>query len=519
MSRGRLGLRSALAAAASGDVPRAVHLLRRIRGLLAVADVRTAGAEPGLGTRIGERLAYYLLQMDGADAFAEALQVARETVDETSAEPPTWYLARAMATYAIALMVASDNDAAREWAEHALTMAGKADAPSVEADARVTLGQLSGRSGDTEAAIGLFTKAFEQAADARVLGVELRAAYSLAAEHLARGELTTAATIAHKGVRRADAEGLGLAPFGMDLQHLHFQAHYADGEWDHAQELADGFPVRVTSQPEAVLSAMALFLDVATGNSVTDERHTWLEPFWNDSTVAYIGQGLLAEQALWRGDTELALAHAQAAISADSWPSHGPSVLRVAAIAVSAHADRAIALRAAGNLDGAAAEVAAAAALLDLAREGARYPAHPKRVLGPEGRGWLARCRAEYERARGANSPSAWEEVLAAFGPDYAYETARTQWRLAESLAETGRRDDASAVWRNAAATAAKLLAAPLTAALADLARRAAGPGGHAGHGYRNGHGPGGVTGSLTDREREVLRLLARGRSNREIGT
>src|SRR5215472_13012854 len=35
MSRGKLGLRSALAAAASGDVPRAVHLLRRIRTLLA----------------------------------------------------------------------------------------------------------------------------------------------------------------------------------------------------------------------------------------------------------------------------------------------------------------------------------------------------------------------------------------------------------------------------------------------------------------------------------------------------
>src|SRR5215472_4625913 len=142
MSRGRLGLRSALAAAASGDVPRAVHLLRRIRGWLAAADVRTAGAEPGLGTRIGERLAYYLLQM-GDDASAEALQVARETVEQTPAEPPTWYLARAMATYAIALMVTSDNDAAREWAERALAMAGKADAPSVEADALVTLGQLS----------------------------------------------------------------------------------------------------------------------------------------------------------------------------------------------------------------------------------------------------------------------------------------------------------------------------------------------------------------------------------------
>ena len=275
------------------------------------------------------------------------------------------------------------------------------------------------------------------------------------------------------GVLRAEEEGLGLAPFGMDLQHLHFQAHYALGEWDHAQELADGFPVRVTSQPEAVLSAMALFIDVARGNGAAAERRTWLDPFWADMMVAYIGRGLLAEQALWDGDTALALSHAQAAISADSWPSHSPSVLRVAAVAIAAHADRACALRAGGDLDAAAASAAAAAALVGLAREGASYPARPKAVLGPEGRGCLARCLAEYERASGDNTPAAWQAMLDAFGPGYVYETARAQWRLAEALAEAGRRDDAAAVWRSAKATATRLRAAPLAAALHDLARRA----------------------------------------------
>jgi DNA-binding NarL/FixJ family response regulator len=514
MSRGKLGLRSALAAAASGDVPRAVHLLRRIRATLPPADDQAADA--GLRSRVGERLAYFLLQIEDNESFSEALRVVEQTVRETPAAPPTWYLARAMATYAIALMVAGDNAAAGEWAERARGVASKCDAPSVEADALVTLGQLSSRAGQAAEAIGLFTAAHGQAAAARVLGVELRATYSLALEHLVRGELAEAAHVAHQGVQRADEEGLGLAPFGLDLQHLHFQAHYADGEWDHAQELADAYPVRVTSQPEAVLSAMALFVDVARGNPAADERRTWLEPFWNDVFVTYIARGLLAEQALWRGDTDLALAHAQAAISADAWPSHGPSVIRVAAVALSARADRAVASRAYGDAGAASAEVAAASALLDLARTGARYPARPKAVFGPEGRGWLARCAAEYDRARGVNSPAAWEAVLDAFGPGYVYETARTQWRLAEALAEAGRRDEATSVWRAAAGTAARLHAAPLAAALDDLARRARLHAGPAGHGSRSG--PAGVSAALTDREREVLRLLARGLSNREIG-
>jgi DNA-binding NarL/FixJ family response regulator len=75
-------------------------------------------------------------------------------------------------------------------------------------------------------------------------------------------------------------------------------------------------------------------------------------------------------------------------------------------------------------------------------------------------------------------------------------------------------------VWRAARDTASRLRAAPLGAALDDLARRARlDPG----NGNRGGPGPGSRAvsplGALTDREREVLRLLAKGMSNREIGT
>jgi DNA-binding CsgD family transcriptional regulator len=516
LARGKLGLWSAITAADSGDYERAVHLLRRLRHLLA-AQAERDEAEPDvlLASRIGERLASYLMLLDDRKADEEAVEVARATVEATPAEPPTWQHARAVSTYANTLLNDNDDTVAREQAERGHAAAEASGAPWVQADALVTLGFISNREGRNDEAIMVLTKAHKQARKAMVFGVELRAAYHLARAHLERGDLALGGTVAYEGTRRANQTGLGMAPFGWDVQHLHFQCHFADGKWDHAQEIADGFPVRVTSVPEANLSSMALFIDVARGNPAVAERRAWIEPFWTvHGFDGFIARSLLAEHALWQGDAERALADAQIAISlARQAPwGYNPSAIRPAAIAMSVRADRAIQARAAGDDEAADAELAAAGELLQIAREGAAFPKRPKFILGPEGRGWLARAGAEYGRASGRNDPQAWQLVLDEFGPAYAYEIARTRWRLAEALAEAGRRDEADQQWRQAAQTADRLGARPLRRALDDLARRAR-------IGTAEQQAGDAVLAALTSREREVLRLIAAGRSNREIAS
>src|SRR5262249_61886616 len=91
MPRGWLGFASAINAAASGDLHRAVQRLRRLLTYVSQED------DPVRISRANERLAYYLLDID---AHAAAVAAARAALGAPPGKPPRRGRAPGPATHA-----------------------------------------------------------------------------------------------------------------------------------------------------------------------------------------------------------------------------------------------------------------------------------------------------------------------------------------------------------------------------------------------------------------------------------
>ncbi|MFC7895206.1 AAA family ATPase [Streptomyces sp. NPDC057381] len=136
---------------------------------------------------------------------------------------------------------------------------------------------------------------------------------------------------------------------------------------------------------------------------------------------------------------------------------------------------------------------------------------------------WLAHekwVRAELHRAEGRDTPALWTEAVTAFEClERPYDLARVRHRLAAALLDTGGEDErarATELLRLAGAVARHLGARPLADAVDRLGRRARLTLGRAAGPERVPADPAEALG-LTGRERDVLRLVSEGRTNRQI--
>ncbi|WP_431894189.1 ATP-binding protein [Nonomuraea sp. bgisy101] len=461
-----LAMRSAIAAADSGDNHGAIA---RLRAVPPTPEVQ-------------ERLANYLSEMDQED---EAIAVAESAV-ATATEPAV--LARALATLARCLAWSHRHAEHEPLAERALATARSAGAADAEASALITLASAAQLRGEWVRAENLFFTA--AARTSGNLAIDLRALFNLTRVHYELGRLDKAAEVADRGIALAAETGLSWSTYGTDLRFLRFLIHYVSGQWDDAEAMAAGFPTRVGTVPESVLSSFALFIEVSRGLPGVGERLAWLQPFWPDPLVTYMSRSLAAEHSLWNGDPAAALEHIEAVM--DILTPSDPGTLRVAATGLAVLSEL-------GRTEGADELIARARYAASTGPDGERGE------MGLEGRAWRLRAEAEWSRALGRTDPDQWREVVEAFSYGFVYEVARSRWRLSEALLATGDRTAAQEEWAQARETAWKLGAVPLATALEEYGRRARFVGATS-------------TGGLTAREVEVLALVAEGLGNREIG-
>jgi DNA-binding NarL/FixJ family response regulator len=484
---------------------------------LALARV-DADKEPLLAGALLERLArYHWLAGDSP----KAMDCIERAVATIPAEPPTQELAQALAAHGQLLMLLSRHAEAMGRCEEAVAMARLVGDKVVEGHALTTLGTSLGSLGRIEAGIAELEHGLRIATEVGDLD-DIGRAHSNLGTILARvGRPADAVEVFLAGTEVARQLGV----FGRYCSNLLPDAASALlslGRFEEAEELlAMVFEVDMPSPAHRLCPLTArgtlrvLRGDLAGAEAdllrILDEFKAPLDP--QSATPVFVG---LAEAALWRdrlADARAAAATGLAALARADEPFFVTELCRTGLTVEAAIAERARARHATEE------ELAARELAADLLERCRAAAAVPDAGAMPTADANVLTCEAEWSRVSGQSDAEAWRRAAAAWSAlGYAWRSTYARWRQAEALlALRGSRDAARDALAEAWRVASELGASLLAGEVSSLARRArielAGPG------TEPEEPPTPPTDELglTPREREVLALIADGRTNRQI--
>ncbi|MEA2271927.1 MAG: hypothetical protein QOI98_635 [Solirubrobacteraceae bacterium] len=495
-----LTLRAADVANLAGDHGRAAALIR-----VAMADVEEATAAGLLWERLGRFLW-------AAGDSVTALEAYEEAVRLVPSEPPSAARARVLAARGQGLMLLARHQESRACCEEAIAIAREVGAGAEEGHALNTLGCDLGYLGEPAAAVAHLVRARQIAQEVGDLD-DLARAYLNLSEMLARplNRMDEALELAREGIELSRRVGLA-GDYGVSLQTNAADVLFWLGRWEEAAEVLHAAEERNPIEMAAIdLHQVHAKLHVGRGSYDEAAGHLECARRLMVKTVDPQYQAELrtreAELALWQGRP----ADARAAVAAglrvligtdDVW-FQGPLLWLGVRAQADAAADQLPVGEEHGGLD-----------LLEQAREIVAASERGTRFVPAVTLAYALLCEAETARGE----PESWQRAANAWDAlGHPFPAAYARWRLAEALLARRRgREGADAL--GAAHTAAELLgAAPLARELTLLARRARVELSNGGPPEPAEEDDPGAQFGLTRREREVLRLVSEGHTNREI--
>ena len=519
IARAELLRRTAQAAQLAGEFGRAQAVLREgIELLDSVGDPIRAGL-------FLERLGRALWT---AGQFDPALDTYRAAVQRVPATPASADRARVLSGLAQVLMLAGRYGDSVPIAREAIEIARSTGARQIEGHALCTLGvDLSSTSDPAaEDGIAMIEEALRIGEDVGDYDDIGRGYACLSAALDLNGRVEEAVAVAIEGARRLREIGMGVT-YGAFIEMNAVESLTALGRWDEAVRLAEaGSPfARGTGRTSASLKLARLYLDMGRFDDARRTIETAAGSLTSGPDAQFNGPFAIIriDLALWQGDVAAARAVVDEAVPILDQTDDAAARAALFSRGVRIEADAAERARAARD-DGAVAEATSRGAMflgrlrsvvLDGLPQGYRNLVAMAVAFG----------EAEATRVEGVAEPEAWLRAVATADarPSVA-DAAYARFRHGEAiLAGRGRREDAARSLSAARDAAAHLGAGPLRDAIDGLAARARlvldGGRPDAAATPEVAGAPTGVAAyDLTPREMEVLRLVATGRTNRQIG-